>query len=824
MTVAPQRSLLPTLRQGFATPSACTAALEACGLQAQDSSDALDADYVQLAESFLTPGPQYHVKSLTVWAEQLGLHRDILQTKLWRLLCAQVIHQNFLRNHMERQLAQSLADEHRLCYVDCVAYDETPMRANVKGEPLEATALPTALSEADEEFFPQALRQLFEKSFHNDPHQVKFFQMKQSCGVAFMLGDVHTRILLTTPCPLQILERGTAEVLKHCLLRSSGVSPASQAFKLCTRASTTDQGSSNIRAEKAIATDRGANWSTIHHFCEAHITSTCFGKTFDGLLASDVSGLIHCALSLRHGASLNAFRACLRAEVEVRLVVKRGFPPPSAQQHKAAMMQIFLAGQSELETQALLSKLPNGDWRNKQQVEFYLPLGSQATPSRAAIARLLAHGLVYALLRSKPKTWPRHRWTGAGEAVDELARLEAVHGLLTATYQRFVRKQSALQAEVPDTDLTVHVSEDAEATATKGPTPAASAPHPPSSSQGLDATQKAARQGAGTAEADSSPDEHAVNRKIASTWLETGPFAKLMLIRLGMEPLRGLMFNLLDQCSEDWELRQRSAVCVARQQLGEGAGGSSLQRDYVILCAAEGRLEQLYYQQLHKLYDAGVWEWSPEDSLTVAHRALAFKILSRQGCLVEQLLAFPHRQFPVCLFRLLNNPELADEFVAVPECLKDPWALKVQESHPTLSGPQMHQTLLLHAELMSTSIAVIEAKHASVRRQLKSRSVQTWSLQASTASAEWVAQLTRKSRGSVLSSGKAPVIKKTLTKKRKACALVSDCHLQDRHAFTRRALHIFRNYARARSLASYPSRMLGLRKDQFLLLPTVGPN
>ena len=473
-------------------------------------------------------------------------------------------------------------------------------------------------------------------------------------------------------------------------------------------------------------------------------------KTFDGLLGPDISGLIHCALSLRHGASLNLFRACLRAEVHSRLVVKRGMPGPAVQQHRATMLRIFLSGQSNMEAQALLKKLPNGDWTNLQEVEFYVPLSAPQTPSTEAIAKLLADGLVYALCRCKPKTWPRHRWTGAGEAVDELARLEMVHGLLSATYQRFVGKAAAStmltggSEALSDAGLVVAppgVPQSSQEASSTGPGPSLTLTAPGDSHTGSSTARN---------EAELSADDHSVDRKLAWSWIQTDPFPNLLVIRLGMEPLRVLMFNILDQCSEDWELQQRASV-LRSLECDPGADASP-GRDYMLLSAAEGSLEEEYYEALVKLFEPGAWSCVPEHSLNVSFRTLISKVLSRQGCLVEQLLRHRHRQFPVCLFKLLKTPQLASEFSEVSECLKDEWTLQLQRLYPTLAGDAFRQTLLLHAELMSTSIAVIESKHASVRRQLKSRSVQTWSMSASTASAEWVAQVTRKSQASLLST------------------------------------------------------------------------
>ena len=52
-------------------------------------------------------------------------------------------------------------------------------------------------------------------------------------------------------------------------------------------------------------------------------------------------------------------------------------------------------------------------------------------------------------------------------------------------------------------------------------------------------------------------------------------------------------------------------------------------------------------------------------------------------------------------------------------------------------------------------ISIIEAKHASIRRQLTARSVQTWALKMATASAEWLCQHIRRGKLSKLSGPSA---------------------------------------------------------------------
>ena len=52
------------------------------------------------------------------------------------------------------------------------------------------------------------------------------------------------------------------------------------------------------------------------------------------------------------------------------------------------------------------------------------------------------------------------------------------------------------------------------------------------------------------------------------------------------------------------------------------------------------------------------------EAFTVKFRALAFKMISRAGCYVAEVLQHPHRQLPYQLFALLRDPskKADDEF------------------------------------------------------------------------------------------------------------------------------------------------------------------
>jgi len=56
---------------------------------------------------------------------------------------------------------------------------------------------------------------------------------------------------------------------------------------------------------------------------------------------------------------------------------------------------------------------------------------------RREIVEYLTLGLTVALCSAQPSLYPRHRWTGADIAVDELSIMEGCHKLMSTTFLRF---------------------------------------------------------------------------------------------------------------------------------------------------------------------------------------------------------------------------------------------------------------------------------------------------------------------------------------------------------------------------------------------------
>ena len=174
------------------------------------------------------------------------------------------------------------------------------------------------------------------------------------------------QIISQQVCPLQILQRNSADVLEEALLQQSSCTVRSQDFDFAGRIASFEKAGPNSIAFNSVGACRSQPHSFQLH-CEVHDVSRAFASTFDGLLVPHVSGMISCALSLRSPGMLAYFRQSLSEEVASRLVVLHGHPSPETQAHKERVLATMTTGASKNIPQLLvLTYLPNGDWPSTQ--------------------------------------------------------------------------------------------------------------------------------------------------------------------------------------------------------------------------------------------------------------------------------------------------------------------------------------------------------------------------------------------------------------------------------------------------------------------------
>ena len=166
-----------------------------------------------------------------------------------------------------------------------------------------------------------------------------------------------------------------------------------------------------------------------------------------------------------------------------------------------------------------------------------------------------------------------------------------------------------------------------------------------------------------------------------------------------------------------------------------------------IVEVAEGKDDRDFALQLHILtnHDA-MWALLPPSFHTVRDRALAFRCVARLGCAHHKILASRHQRFPFRTFLSLLDPTKADDLASVPECVLDDWTKRLKQLYPTFSGFEFRQALYSVGLVTRVCVSNIESRHASVRRILTARSVQTHPMAFPDLSGQWLFQQFRTQR------------------------------------------------------------------------------
>ena len=282
----------------------------------------------------------------------------------------------------------------------------------------------------------------------------------------------------------------------------------------------------------------------------------------------------------------------------------------------------------------------------------------------------------------------------------------------------------------------------------------------------MDAADPAASPFGGVAAgaAGAKPDWAAVNAQHRSKglkWLIGKPAGDLIAMRLVMEPFRVLLGNYFDMTSADWEERQQHRLLQA-----SASGGATLaSRDYPLAVLAAGELDADFLEKNKiMLQRPQLFACLPRTWLVCSQRAKLFRMISRSGCAVQQMLATEHAGFPFQLFRLIKEPEQAERLRdEIPKCMRDDYTLSIFEAHPTLEGLELRAKLALVGILCWADISKVEARHATVRRLLYASSLQVRTQSLQDLSAQWVF-LQHRRRGARLAHRDAKKVRRKVSR------------------------------------------------------------
>ena len=100
-------------------------------------------------------------------------------------------------------------------------------------------------------------------------------------------------------------------------------------------------------------------------------------------MEKNISGVIHCSLSLQLGSALALWRKCLKQKIADTLRIEHGVPPEHQSRLRTHVLQLFLAHDPNMLTRrVLVSALPSGDWSSDFTVEIYVGLGMFTSADR----------------------------------------------------------------------------------------------------------------------------------------------------------------------------------------------------------------------------------------------------------------------------------------------------------------------------------------------------------------------------------------------------------------------------------------------------------
>jgi len=513
-----------------------------------------------------------------------------------------------------------------------------------------------------------------------------------------------TNVVLTV---LQRLRHHSAEV--GDLLR--------RIFPYRSVVSLADSHRSNIAAERVDAHEH-AGWTHVALRCRIHRLDTCEKRVVD-LCRSTISGMVNLGLYLtgfQRDEVMDKMRDIIRKELKIYVA-----SPAStrARDRRAELQQVFMSSscrRAAEQRRVVWDELWNGDITNESEIQHVCR--GCCRDRDHAVEKMTGVGLD--LLWSGRRQWSRKSWDGHDLAIDDVAVLQATHGLLS-------------RAMAPD-------ATSADARAPKPPTDAA-----PTWADQAELLRRSARQFV----------------------LQDGFLDTLAVLRVVIGPITAMKNEVLAQAGSAWHIQRYANAALSNMTqkkpssdagvLGgspgqpdlaagvpsdsQGGPGPSLSSDvgFHNTGAAGPRLTSGFepesqtskcLQSIMQLFTVSKpWAvvseryWQKEENVV-----RVFKQIARLGAAVLQLvrvieLGFPHRLGAVAAS---GDRRLAEEVVSACHRQVDAVTLDLIKRYSTadalLSTEAIEEISLLNLTVDGGLDSVlVERDHARVRRRARAR-------------------------------------------------------------------------------------------------------
>jgi hypothetical protein len=330
-----------------------------------------------------------------------------------------------------------------------------------------------------------------------------------------------------------------------------------------------------------------------------------------------VPGCIALAKSLEPAGAARDLRTCIEeALIEKLDLVENGIP------YSASHPDIVFRDQV---LDRLLGSTPS-DEKRKAILRFHFNGGILKSlgpsMSRATIARVCAK----ALLPAPIPIWKRSRWAKTSRPLREVALLFSMNGLAERALQKWLG--SALKPPSAPLPMLLDLARD----------------------PGPDATDYIER--------------NKQARLDALSWSRSHPGPRLMILVSGLSS--GI--DALDQ------KLVRGSVHTQRQQMFHLAS-SSVAPDLNIVASAKGIDAKQLFTSLHdQFWTEEFWGVLPCSEHTHGAASVAFAVLSRQAVGMHHHFGSRSSAYPWKLWRILDEPDMIDQVLADPWCIKDDFA------------------------------------------------------------------------------------------------------------------------------------------------------
>ena len=598
---------------------------------------------------------------------------------------------------------------------------------------------------------------LWDMGHIQDVVPAKIQQVEGSFAMLVEYRGQYVHVRGRTVQALQCLEFADAVTTHHALSAKSRVSEVAELFKLRVRGACTDSGSNVLRAESLFHESR-PGWLQLHFPCKLHKIATGHEKTFS-MMDDFISKLINTSLSLQ--SSVHLFRRALRDSIFERSALRRGVPDVEAVARRRTILQWLLPGSDrQSKRQAVtVDALANGDWSRADRVEHYV--GEFHVAEEEECLRKFARKRASVLLPHAPRTYPRSRWNGALPSVADIAIMVCCHGLFGDAYRRWCK-------QLDKGDTAPHAAEAGD--------PIVPIPPPLAVEDGrpdeLEAPDQDSAEHNAAPSADGGPDASSWRQRVAKarvfgmSFVNASPEGHLLMMAFVLNPLQALRNRQFELAGRRWDRQQELRVARAAAA-GRPAIGS---RDYRVLISATCTTEKKFFNELLALMaPTDCWRTLPNASQTVTMRSLAFRLLSRAGAVVHELLVVPQRGFPWRLFELLRDPGLAVNMSTTPICQLDRFSYDFVREFPELGASHVVPILHSLAVEFASDTGEIETLHASIRRRLLAATHNTHAELFSVLGSEWIALQAKSSapRGHVFYTAPRETVMKRAARERR---------------------------------------------------------